>query len=522
MIQLTRVENFLSMVIVLIIEAFALIVLSFDLVWFSSLELSMFVVTSFVTIIVVYTATLIVVALWYLKKKKWEFNIKKEKPRKTLLFALALLGLVLIVGNTWAARDLNVVYHIDRNNSDHQYTMINDTHWAFYESGVSNATSDSSTRIVFWLDLDYFSNATYVYFGYYNGTTFLPGENRTDDLGEPNYLWWTDTYTAWYYHPESPFENPFGNTTDKNFIDYTIPKQRANTTVEYALVCRTENNSLRTCFMRGGNYTVLYSQGENDHNSDLITRGHFFTGLTLVLLVANTYLYDNAVRKKPEDYSSERAAAEAAGIIRSSISDSVDSEPAQSIEPSYPSTSDLVHRSDRLDDMKNSHRTISGVFMGLSIGFLLFLQSQNTLYAFLDLMVLGIFCAILANLYCLVVSLSDTMIKGEKGIISYDLLPPVVDENEFRFMVYRRIQRQLFLISRMRQSMQTGVLAILCGIVGDLGTVLLIPWDIMLTSGLAIVIFGFCVITMVVTVVLVTKWMIDALNISYESAIDAL
>ncbi len=509
-----------SIVLVLVIEVVLVLGIVFDWVWFFGLELSMFAITTMILTLVIWSITALLLFLhnWFTsyswKKTEWGLNFMNKPTRRKLLILLLILGSLLMLTLSWDTRDLNEVYHIERNNSERHFLMVNETNWVFYTSRVINATSDSSASVYVWVDLSYFENATDVIWAYYNGTNESEGANRTTDQGYPYLWWWTDHSYLWYSRPEN--ETLFGNFTHRDHIPFSIPAQKANTTVEYMVYCRTQNGTNISYIMMGGNFTVLYSPPENENNALLITQSHFLTGLSLILLVVSVTLYESIVQVPQEDFSLHRKAARAAGIIGKSADNLNSSEPIPALNPPYPSTQELVLRSDRLDDVKNSHRIMSGAFIGLSVAFSLYLQDQGSIASFFQWVLLSVTLAIIFNLYILAISLGDYTVKIDGKEVSYDLLPSVGNEDEFRFLVYMRTRKQLSIINKMRKPMQIGVFAILCGVIADFGKVFLIQSDVINANLLARNIFLVASFFMAVTVVLTAWWILNKMGASYS------
>ena len=511
---MTTVRKILSIALVNAIETLLILGIVFDLVWYEGLELKQFNNMARIGLSLAYVSTLIIFVASYTKSGEVRIDFKKPRQLNTLLLVLVIIGLLLVVSNVREVKDLNDVYHIERNNSESVYLMGNEI-WVYLLGGVSNVTSDQEPYVSVWVDLQYFDNATVVFLTYYNGTSKSEGANKTTSFGTPNTQWWTGYWYSWFYTEEGTFENPFGNSSAKNILSYRIPKQKANTTVEYAFFIGTRNGTDISFIFRESNYTVLYSQYENEQNSLLIERSYFFTGLSLVLIALNYKLYESSKMEEANDFSSEREFAEAAGIIKKEPeSQSVTANTLN--DKKYPTTQEMVQRSDRLDDLRSNHRTASGGFVALAVGFLLYLQGERLLASTLFLMSFGVSLAILCNLYSLVVSLGEVEVKQGDRSVTYDLLPVDNNENEFRFHLFLRIQKQLTLITRMRQSMQIGVLVIICGLIGDFAIRFLMPWDIMTFSLLSQTIFGVCVGSMVISVLLATWWVIKQMGVTYR------
>lgn len=492
--------------------------LAYDLVWFYRVELSALLIVFVSLSLIIWCITVFILVPNRLQKsfgwdkKDWGLDFRNKRAKNGFLVFLIILVVSLVIVSTWEVRDLNDVHHIAINNSERHYVMVNDTYWAIYVSGLDNVTSNGSPNIYVWVDLSYFDNATGVLWAYWNGTSAVNGMNRTTEEGQPNFLWWTHSSYLWIN--ETFPQDLFGNFTDKNLIPFSIPAQRANTTVEYMVFLRMKEGSDISFLMRGGDYTVQFSQEENDTNATLITQSHFLMGLLLGSVVLIVGLYDSMTKTPDEDFSSYRENAIESGIV---ISENglTNTKTLETTRAMYPSTLDMVQRSDRLHDIKNYHRNTSGFFIGLSVAFLFYLQGQWALRQLLMFAYLGVAASILVNLYSLVISLSDDSVKIDGHRVADDMLPSINDENEFRFHIFVRTRKQLSDISKMTVSTQIGVYAILCGLIGDFVKLFIVPADVIMENYISRAILFVSIYLIAISILLFARWILMKLGVSY-------
>lgn len=338
--------------------------------------------------------------------------------------------------------DLNDTFDVERNNADSVNVYDNGSQ-VLIVFGVINATSDKDTTINFWYNTSYFQNVTMLIFAYYNGThSYDNWEGRIHENGHPDSSWWTDS--AWL---DPSF---FGNGSEYEWRGYRVPAQRANTTVEYIVALRMEVDSVISYRYYEFNYTVLYSEGENEQLRIFTQASFFYMGALCLAVAFLIWLHHQWSLLKHEEQEKRKATDP---LIKS-----VD-------DLEYPDARDLVQRADRMDSARNELQTASSLILALSIGYSLFLGDTGGLLVW---SFMGAFFLALSALTSIMISLSSTVVYHSGKKYDLSLLPDGDSESEFRNALNSVIKQRVNLVSKMRVTLQIGVISIIGSFLFDI------------------------------------------------------
>lgn len=338
--------------------------------------------------------------------------------------------------------DLNDIYDVERNNAASVFVWGNGS-YVLIVGSVTNATSDKDTTINFWYNTSYIQNVTMFVFAYYNGThSYDNWEGRFLENGHPDYSWWTDSISL-----DPSF---FGNGSEYEWRGYRIPAQRANTTVEYLVVLKMEVDSVISYRYYERNYTVLYSEGENEELRIFTQASFFYTGALCFTVASLIWLQHQWSLLKHEEQEKRKATG--------SLVESVD-------DLEYPDARDLVQRADRMDSARNELQTASSLILALSIGYFLFLGDTGGLLVW---SFLGAFYLAILALTSIMISLSSTVVYHSGKKYDLSLLPDGDSKSEFRNVLNLAIRQRVILVSKMRAVLQLGVIGIIGSFLFDI------------------------------------------------------
>ncbi len=330
------------------------------------------------------------------------------------------------------------------------YTEENDIVLIIYP--LRNITTDDSPiRVYFWFNASYYSNITSVQLFYYNETHSNPelAVNKTHPNEYPDSWWWTEN--IWL-----PIESYY-NRSRYDIFPINIPRQKANTTVEFRIVLRIDNGISNLWW--GGNFTVRYSQQDQlEFESTHRTYWQVFGG---VLLLVPFYfgLLSYIISPTNKDELIKKGNTLKKPSTRNRIT-----------------RRDFINRADVLETRTNELRTASSLLLGLTVAYYYFIKSSSFSYLAFGLLLL-IFC----TLGSIVISfrgtrrdtlgIDDSLLPLENSQIDYD--------DALRVVISSRVEK----ISLMRSMLHFGVYIVIVGFVADAILPNVLPLVGLLTDG---------------------------------------
>ncbi|MHA1863582.1 MAG: hypothetical protein ACTSWA_07420 [Candidatus Thorarchaeota archaeon] len=306
---------------------------------------------------------------------------------------------------------------------------------------IINVTTEDHVSVWFWYNSTYIRNVTIISFAYYNGThsSDLPA-NKTYENGYPNFHWWT--------HTTSLLPNMFVNRSQQDPIRFTIPKQPANTTVEFRVFLGMNEAGNTQFKWWGGNFTVRFSDADNAE-MQLVHSTYWRTlgGISFMTLLSLCFANYITLQDRPTALEPLRKEAKRIRMFSSQSASQSD----------YPKLRDLIDRAEKLESMKTDLRTASSLLLGLATA-LLYLVGVRFMY-----ISTGLGLLILTSLGSIVLSLTGSHLKYEESEIDESLLPFDKNKVEFSLLLRMVIIKRRQVLFLMRTALELGVAMAMIG-----------------------------------------------------------